>query len=152
MKKLKFKVNINAALDKVYDLMLGISSKSSYEAWTAVFNPTSTFEGSWKKGAKMLFVGTDEKGEKGGMVSEIADLIPNRFVSIRHYGLLKAGEEITAGPEVEQWANGLENYYFEENNGTTEVTIELDTVPDFEDYMNQTYPKALDKLKMLCEK
>ena len=152
MKKLQFKVNINAPVTKVYDLMLGITSKTSYEEWTAMFNPTSTYEGSWDKGSKILFVGVDEKGEKGGMVSKIAENIPKQFVSIQHYGLLKAGKEITEGPEVEKWANGLENYTYGESNGETTVTVDLDTVEEFLDYMNEHYPKALDKLKEICEK
>lgn len=137
---------------EVYDFMLGISHKSTYEQWTCVFNPTSTYEGSWQKGSKILFIGVDENGEKGGMVSRIAENIPNRFVSIQHYGLLKADEEITNGPEVEQWANGFENYTFEENNGSTSLTVDLDVVDDFLDYMNERYPKALEKLKEVCEK
>jgi hypothetical protein len=152
MKKLQYKVSIKAHVTKVYDTMLGISNKATYEQWTALFNPTSTYEGSWNKGSKILFIGVDEKGEKGGMVSRIAENIPNRFVSIQHHGLLKAGKEITDGPEVEKWANGFENYTLEENNGTTSVTVDLDTSEDFSDYMNETYPKALDKLKELCEK
>jgi hypothetical protein len=152
MKKMQFKVSINAPANKVYDVMLGISNRLSYEQWTAMFNPTSTYNGNWDKGSKIQFIGIDEKGEKGGMVSEIADNIPNRFVSIRHYGLLKANVEITEGPEVEKWANGFENYTFEEINGTTTVTVDLDTAEDFSDYMNQAYPKALGKLKEICEK
>ena len=152
MKKLQFKISINAPVTRVYDAMLGISSRSTYEQWTSLFNPTSTYEGSWDKRNKILFVGVDEKGEKGGMVSRIAENMPNRFVSIQHYGLVKAGKEITEGPEVEKWANGFENYTFDENNGTTTVTVDIDTTEDFEDYMNQTWPKALDKLKELCEK
>jgi len=45
-----------------------------------------------------------------------------------------------------------ENYSFEENNGISMVIVDLDTTDDFVDYMNQTYPKALDKLKEICEK
>lgn len=152
MKKLQFKVSINAPVTMVYDFMLGINTKSTYEQWTSLFNPTSTYEGSWDKGTKILFIGVDEKGEKGGMVSKIVENILNRFVSIQHYGLLKADKEITEGPEVEKWANGFENYTFEENEGITTVTVDLDTTADFLDYMNQTYPKALEKLKELCEK
>ncbi|MBK9730669.1 MAG: SRPBCC domain-containing protein [Chitinophagaceae bacterium] len=152
MKKAQYEVSINASASKVYDFMLGISNKQTYEQWTALFNPTSTYEGSWIKGSKMLFIGIDDKGEKGGMVSEIAEIIPDRFVSIRHFGLLKANKEITEGPEVEQWANGFENYTFEENNGTTTVTVDLDITKDFLDYMNQTYPNALERLKEICEK
>ena len=151
MKKLQFKVSIHAPVTRIYDSMLGIKSKSTYEQWTAMFNPTSTYEGSWDKGNKMLFIGVDDKGKKGGMVSRIAENIPNQFVSIQHYGLLKAGKEITEGPEVEKWTDGFENYTFVENNGITEVTVDLDTSEDFVDYMNQTYPKALEKLKEICE-
>ncbi|MBK6481909.1 MAG: SRPBCC domain-containing protein [Chitinophagaceae bacterium] len=152
MKKLQFQVSINAPVTKIFDFMLGINNKSTYEQWTSLFNPTSTYEGSWDKGNKMLFIGVDEKGEKGGMVSRIVENNPNRFVSIQHYGLVKADKEITEGPEVEKWANGFENYTFEENDGITKVTVDLDTTDDFVDYMEQTYPKALDKLKEICEK
>lgn len=152
MKKLQFKVTIDAPVTKVFDLMLGINSKSTYEQWTSLFNPTSTYEGSWEKGNKILFIGVDEKGEKGGIVSRIAENISNQFVSIQHYGLYKSDQEITEGPEVEKWANGFENYTFEENNGTTNVIVDLDTTEDFVDYMKQNYPKALDKLKEICEK
>ena len=151
MEKIQFKVSINAPVIRTYDFMLGITSKSTYEQWTSLFNPTSSYEGNWGKGTKILFVGVDEKGEKGGMVSRIAENIPNRFVSIQHYGLVKADEEITEGPEVEKWANGFENYTFEESDGTTTVTVDLDTTEEFVGFMNEIYPKALAKLKELCE-
>jgi len=152
MKKLQFKVNINAPAAKVYDMMLGVSSKSTYEQWTYLFNPTSTYEGSWDTGRKILFVGVDDNGEKGGMVSKIAENVPKQFVSIQHYGLLKAYKEITEGPDVEKWANGFENYSFDENKGRTTVTVDLDTTEEFVDYMNERYPQALGKLKEICEK
>lgn len=152
MKKLQFKINISAPVNIVYDVMLGISNKSTYEQWTELFNPTSTYEGNWEKGSKILFIGVDEKGEKGGMVSKIVENIPNQFISIQHYGLVKEGKEITEGTEVQEWANGLENYTFEEINGTTTVTVDLDTPEHYLDYMNQTYPKALERLKQICEK
>ena len=151
MKNLQFTIKINTSVNTVFDLMLGISNKSTYEQWTALFNPTSTYEGNWNKGSKMLFVGIDELGEKGGMVSEIIDSRLNQFISIQHVGLVKGNVEITEGPEVEKWANGFENYTFEETEGITTVTIDLDLSEDFSDYMNETYPKALNKLKEICE-
>lgn len=152
MKKLQYSVKINTPALKVYETMLGIHSKSTYEQWTSLFNPTSSYEGSWDKGSKILFVGVDEQGEKGGMVSKIAENIPCQFVSIQHCGLLQAGKEITEGPEVEKWANGFENYTFTENQGMTTVTVDLDTTEDFVEYMNGSYPPALQKLKEICEK
>lgn len=151
MKKLQFKVKINASVNKVYNIMLGIDDKSTYEQWTALFNPTSSYEGSWSSGSRIHFIGIDEKGEKGGMVSEIAENNPNKFVSIKHIGLLVSGKEILEGPDVEKWTGGFENYSFEENNGISSLVVEVDVTEEFESYMNETYPKALDKLKELCE-
>lgn len=151
MEKLQFKVSIQAPVAKVYDMMLGISNIATYEQWTFLFNPTSTYEGNWEKGSKILFIGVDEKGEKGGMVSRIAENLLNRFISIQHYGLLKGDLEVTEGEDVEKWANGFENYTFEDNNGSTTVIVNLDTVEDFVDYMNEHYPMALEKLKEICE-
>jgi hypothetical protein len=151
MEKLQFNISIHAPVSAVYNIMLGINSKSTYEQWTAMFNPTSTYEGNWEKGSKMLFIGVDEKGEKGGIVSKIAENIPHQFVSIQHYGLLNGGNEITEGAEVEKWANGFENYSFEENNEETTVKVEIDATEEFIDFMNETYPKALNKLKEQCE-
>jgi hypothetical protein len=71
MQKLQFKKDINASTQSVYETMLGLKDKATYEYWTATFNPTSTYEGSWDKGSKILFVGVDENGKKGGMVSEV---------------------------------------------------------------------------------
>jgi len=86
------------------------------------------------------------------MVSKILENTVDKFVSIQHYGMLKSGEEITEGPDVEEWAGGLENYSFEEENGTTTVSIEIDSVEGYEDYMNKLYPNALLKLKEICER
>lgn len=152
MKNLQFKTTIDAPVAKVYDTMLGLEDKATYEAWAGEFNPTSTFEGSWEKGAKILFIGTGEDGEKSGMVCEIAENIPNKFVSIRSRGILKSDTEITEGEEVESWAGGLENYTFEENNGMTTVTVDIDMADDYVDYFKEAYPKALNKLKAIIER
>ncbi|HAD11585.1 MAG TPA: tungsten formylmethanofuran dehydrogenase, partial [Saprospirales bacterium] len=106
MKKLQFKKDINASAQKVYEAMLGLKDKSTYEYWTSAFNPTSTYEGSWEKGSKIHFVGVDEHGKKGGMVSEIEEHQPAQFVSIRHIGFLDGDTEVTTGEQVEKWAGG----------------------------------------------
>ena len=151
MEKLQFKTEIKAPADKVYKTMLGLGNKRTYEQWTAAFNPTSTFEGSWDKGSKIYFIGTDENGKKGGMVSEIAEHKPAEFVSVRHYGILDGENEITSGKEVEKWAGGKENYTFKEHQGITTVTVDLDGTEEHKDYFIETYPKALEKLKEIVE-
>jgi len=152
MQKLQFKKEISAPAEKVFDVMLGLNDKASYEEWTAVFNPTSTFLGSWEKGSKMHFLGVDENGKKGGLVSIIEEHQPAKFISIQHCGLLDGDTELMSGEEVGKWAGGHENYSFEENHGTTTLTVDLDTTDDFVDYFNNTYPAALDKLKEISER
>ncbi len=152
MKKLQFKKEIIATAQKVYETMLGLKDKSTYEFWTSAFNPTSTYEGSWEKGSKIYFVGTDENGNRGGMVSEIEENLPARFLSIRHFGILDGDMEVTTGEQVEKWAGGHENYSFQESNGITTVTVDMDVVDEYLDYFNETYPKALEKLKEICER
>jgi hypothetical protein len=151
MKNLKYTIHIHASASRVYDAMLGLSDVTTYEQWTYEFNPTSTYEGSWEKGSKMLFIGYDETKKRGGMVAEIAENIPNTFVSIRHYGIVDGDTEITEGPEIEKWAGSLENYSFEELNGITTVTATVDTDENYIDYFDTTWPKALNKLKSICE-
>ena len=151
MKKIEFMEQINASSKKVYKTMLGLNNKATYENWTAEFNPTSTYEGKWNKGEKIYFVGTDENGKRGGMVSEIAENLPFKFVSIKHYGILDGESEITSGEQVESWAGGLENYSFEEKNGVTTVKVEMDADENYVDYFSETWPKALKKLKEIAE-
>jgi len=152
MKKLQFKKEINASAQKVYETMLGLKDKSTYEDWASTFNPTSSYEGSWEKGSKIYFVGVDENGKKGGMVSEIEEHLPAKFISIRHCGFLDGDTEVTTGKEVEKWAGGHENYSYQENNGITTVTVDMDSVDEYLDFFNNTYPKALDKLKEISER
>ncbi len=151
MIKLHFKKEINASAQKVYETMLGLTNKSSYEFWTSAFNPTSSYEGNWNEGSKIYFVGTDENGKKGGMVSNIEANQPAKFVSIKHYGFLDGDTEITSGEEVEKWAGGYENYAYREINGITTVTVDIDTIDAYVDYFNEKYPIALDLLKEISE-
>lgn len=146
--KLHFDIEIKADIDKVYDTML---DEEGYNKWTAEFNPTSRFKGSWHKGSKILFIGTNEDGKEEGMVSRIVENIPSKFVSIEHEGIYKDGREITSGDEVESWAGGLENYTFSKVDGKTILSVDIDSIEDFKQYFLDTYPRALNRLKELCE-
>lgn len=148
MQKLTYQISIKAPAEKVTAIMLGADT---YKLWTVEFEPTSDFEGGWNKGDTIYFTAIGSDGKKCGMVSRIAEHVPNKFVSIEHYGILDNGIEITEGEKVEKWAGGHENYTFEEQNDITSVTVDIDVTDEHLSYFNQTYPKALEKLKDLCE-
>jgi len=146
---LHFEININAPAEKIYNTML---APETYNEWTKEFNPTSSYKGSWEKGSKILFIGMDDKGNQGGMVSRIKENIPNKFVSIEHQGVLQGEQEIMSGPDVDQWAGGLENYTFSAAGNSTLLAVDMDSNEAFKEYFETTWPKALHKLKAICER
>ena len=145
---LHFEITINTVPEKVYKNML---DEKGYSEWTSVFTPTSRFIGTWEKGSKILFLGVDENGKTGGLVSQIRENIPNSYVGIDHIGVLHGDQEITSGPEVEKWCGVSENYTFTGNNGSTLLTVEVGINDEFENFMLDTYPKSLQILKSICE-
>jgi uncharacterized protein YndB with AHSA1/START domain len=76
MNKLHFSIVIDAPVDRVWKTML---NDDTYRQWTEAFTPGSHYVGEWKPGSKILFLGPDEKGRMGGMVSRIKELDPYRL-------------------------------------------------------------------------
>lgn len=148
MKTLHFETRIDAPVEKVYRTML---ESETFKQWTSEFNPTSRYEGSWKKGSKILFLAEGEDGKTSGMVSRIKENRPNEFVSIEHLGMLENGKEITEGEKVEAFAGALEEYTFTPKDGSTTVHVRMDTTPEWEPYFKSTWPKALKTLKDIVE-
>ena len=146
---LHYEIQIKAEPLKVY---LTMTDDAAYKEWTSVFNAGSHFRGSWDQGSKILFVGCDAEGNEGGMVSRIKENIKEKFISIEHIGELKGTEEITTGANVDTWAGSLENYSFEADDDKTLLKIDLiGGVTAYADYFDTTWPKALEKLKEICE-
>jgi uncharacterized protein YndB with AHSA1/START domain len=142
MKKIHYQTEINCPKEQVFFIML---DKEHYREWTAEFNPTSHYEGDWEEGNNILFLGETEVGEKAGMYSLIEKLVPNEFISIKHLGMLEKGKETSFDDEI------YENYYLEDKNGSTLLKVEMDTEDDWIEYFGKTWPKALQKLKEVCE-
>ena len=149
LETLHFEININASAEKVFDFMF---DDEKWKIWTYEFNPSSYFIGNWEKGSKMLFLGDDQNGGIGGMVSKIKENIPNKFLSIEHMGIVQNGEEIMSGEEVAIWSGALENYTFTEKDGVTILSVDMDSNQQFKEYFIKMWPKALNKIKLICEK
>ncbi len=145
MKTHRYATTIHATREAVWAAMLG---PDTYRAWTAPFCEGSYYEGSWNTGDRIRFLGPN--GE-GGMSSVIAESRHPEFVSIKHIGIVKDGIEDTTSEAAMAWAPSFENYAFAETNGATELTVELQMPADFEAFMDEAWPKALAKLKSICE-
>ena len=123
-------------------------NQETYREWTAAFDPTSYYEGSWEKGTKIKFLSS----RGGGMVSEIADNIQYKYISIKHLGEIKNGAEDTTSEEIKKWAPAYENYTFIEKGQETklEVDMEMQTSEEsikMKEMFEGMWPKALLKLK-----
>lgn len=145
MKTLHFSIKINAPKEKVWDIML---TDKTYREWTAEFNPGSFYEGSWDKGSNIRFIGFEEDGKVSGMLGKIAENRKYEFLSIEYTGVLEKGVESTP----EGIVGSKENYTFTQTDNITELKIDLDSIDDYMDMMNEMWPKALKKLKELCER
>ena len=146
MKTLTFELTIAASPARVWDAML---QPESYKAWTAAFCEGSSYAGSWDEGATIRFL--TPSGD--GMVSQIAVNRPGEFLKIRHLGEVRQGVDDTASDAVRAWAPAFEIYRLtDETGGSTLVRASIDAMPEYEAFMNETFPKALQRLKVLCER
>ena len=144
MKKHEFRVQINARVDKVWDILW---NDVSYPQWASAFAEGSKAETDWKEGSKVLF--HDGKGQ--GMVSVISKKKPNEFMSFKHIGTANNGVEDFDSAQSQEWAGAMENYTLKAINGKTELTVEMDIAEEYQDYFMKTWPLALEKIKELAE-
>lgn len=150
MEKLHFSIVINAPKQKVWETLI---NDATYREWTAPFNSTgSYFEGEWTTGSEMRFLGPNEDGTVSGMLSKIIEARPYDFISIQHMGEIIKGEDKIWTEEELKGTIPLENYTLNEVEGNTEVLIDLDVNEEWKSMMENTWPKALDKLKEIAEK
>ena len=147
MNKQTHQIDIQAPREKVWETLFGVET---YPQWTKAFNENSQVTTDWKKGSRALF--TDGNGD--GMVSRIAENIPNEFMSIEHLGTIMGGVEDTTSPEVQQWNGAHENYRLQDIDGGTRLLIEMD-IDDKSEYAEMfagMWPKALAAVKEISEK
>jgi hypothetical protein len=145
LERKEYKISINAPREKVWNILW---DDKTYREWTAAFHPSSHAISNWNEGDKVLFLG--EGGS--GMVSRIARKIDNEYMSFEHLGEVKNGVEDTTSERVKQWAGSHENYTLKDNNGHTDVIVDIDLSGEFVEMFNEMWPKALAKLKEVAER
>lgn len=137
MQSLRYSIDIRAPRAHVYQTML---AEKTYREWAAAFAEGSSYQGSWDKGSQILF--SDGKGS--GMNARIAENTPAEFVSIE---MLSYG--VPSAPR--QWNDVFENYSYSEKNGMTTLQVDIRVPAEWAEYLDSTWPHALEKLKTICE-
>jgi len=151
VKTLHYEITIDASPQKVWETML---DKETYVQWVDVAWPGSSYDGEWKKGAKIRFTGGDGDGSEdaGGTLAEITELEPYKKVVAEHIAVILAdGSEDTTSDMAKGWIGSTEAYTFTGENGSTKVDVELTTAPEWASMFEDGWPKALVALKQLAE-
>ncbi len=151
-----FEIEINAEAPKVWEKMLG---DEGYRIWTLEFNSGGSWyekesAGEFVIGEKVRFLGPDpsEEGKTGGMLSFVKEVRKFEFISFEHHGYIMGDTEITDTPEILAWAPAFENYTFESlGENKTRIKVEIEMSAEYSDMMTVMWPKALLKLKEICE-
>ncbi|SDL35684.1 Uncharacterized conserved protein YndB, AHSA1/START domain [Salinimicrobium catena] len=146
MKRKTYQTTINAPREKVWAALWG---EDTFPKWTAPFSPGSRAVTTWEEGGKILFL----NGENEGMVSRVDKKRDNEFMDIRHLGIVdKDGNEDYESEKVKPWADAHEIYtLIPAGDGKTELTVDMDVDEEYEQYMDNTWPKAFSELRSVAE-
>ena len=144
MKKIHFSTQINASKSRIWQILW---DEATYRQWTEAFQVGSYAESDWQEGSKVLFM----DGHGAGIISRIAQKIPNELMNFEHLGSIKDGVEDYASAKTEGWAGSTETYALVDEHGGTTLNVTIDVNPEYEDYFTKTFPLAMEKVKSLAE-
>jgi uncharacterized protein YndB with AHSA1/START domain len=144
MKDLQFSIDIAASTARVWDCMF---DPTAYRDWTSAFAEGSYFEGVWATGRRLRFL--DPQGF--GMEAVVDEAVTHEVMSLRLVGEIKGGRPVADSALSRTPAH--ERYVFTAlPAGGTHLVIHLQSWDDgFTDFLQTTWPQALDRLKALAE-
>jgi uncharacterized protein YndB with AHSA1/START domain len=145
METLHFSIKIKAPKERVWSTML---ADETFRQWAGEISKGSYYEGSWEQGGKIKFMNSNGSG----VLSRIAKNKPHECISIENYGVIENGVEKTQSPEAAMATSMQETYTFRETDGVTEVLVTTNADGEYKPIFEQAWPKALLKLKALCER
>lgn len=140
---LTFHQRVNVKPELVWEYMW---DQDGYSEWTSVFTEGSQYQGVIQEGQRIHLL--DGKG--GGMYSDIDAYKDNDHLIFKHIGSLKEGKEMPID-EGSRWTGSLEKYFIKPHSNGCEIIVEVDTDPEYIDWMNKAFPKALEAIKRIAE-
>lgn len=144
MKDLQFSIAIAAPVARVWDCMF---DPLAYRDWTRAFAEGSYFEGEWAAGRRLRFL--DPQGF--GMEAVVDEWVPHERVSLRLVGEIKDGRPLAESRLAREPAH--ERYAFSPlPGGGTRLAVDLQSWDEgFTAFLNDSWPRALQRLKALSE-
>ncbi len=140
----RYSQHINAPRETVWRLML--LDDAGYRDWTTAFCEGSYYQGSWTEGSEIHFL---SPGGQGLMARVVQCQAPSH-VQLRHQTEVENFQGKADGSAT--WKDCREEYWLHEEAGGTRVDVELEVSPEYEGMMCEMWPKALARLKALCER
>jgi uncharacterized protein YndB with AHSA1/START domain len=145
MNKIEFTIDIDTDSKKVWDVML---APETYKQWVSKSWPGSSFDGLWKQGENIRFIGPGQ----GGTMATIVDLKPYEYILAKHIAIINQdGSEDRTSDVAKGWIGTTESYTFQKNDDKTKLKVEITTSPQWEKMFNDGWPGALAELKRICE-
>ena len=144
MRDLQSSIDIAAPVAGVWDCMF---DPLAYRDWTRAFAEGSYYEGVWAAGSRVRFL--DPQGF--GMEAIVDECVLHERLSLRLVGEIRGGKPLTDSQLHSEPAH--ERYVFNAlPGGDTHLVIQLQSWDNgFTDFLQNTWPKALLRLKTLAE-
>lgn len=143
MKEMKFSVEIHATKQTVWDTLW---QDKTFREWASIIDPGTYMIGDLEEGDEVQFISSSSGY---GVTSLVEKLIPGEFLLFRHSGDTQQNGE---HEREKQWTGGAETYSLVEENGITTLTTTCDVPLELEEELKSSYPKALERVKVLAER
>ena len=144
MEKLEFKIEIDAPAKRVW---FSLWDDFFYRDWTRVFCEGSYMLTNWELGGRVQFLSPNGSG----MYSVLSEKVDFERMCFTHIGEIQGFQELPLDNKSKLWSGGQENYYLQELNGKTILTIRMDITKEHKEYFLSAFPKGLDRVKQNAE-
>ena len=143
MNEMLFSIAINAAKERVWATLW---QDATFRDWASIIDPETYKVGDLQEGNEIQFIST----ANGYGVTSLAETVrPGEFLRLRH----RADTQETGSREREpQWTGSAETYTLAEEDGVTTLAVAIGVPPELEEYFEDAYPKALQRVKELAER
>ena len=143
MKEMQFSTEINATKERVWDTLW---QDETLREWASIIDPETYMVGDLKEGNEVQFISA---ASGYGVTSLVEKLVAGEFLLLRH----RADTQDSGTREREnEWTGGEESYSLAEKGGTTTLAVAFGVPPELEEHFEVTYPKALERVKVLAER